>query len=146
MDAVSIISLGGTIISIVEIIAKSIKTLRKLQLQWQTADWTISCLLGQLGTLKLALNQINEWICSDLKAESQHQSLVDDLCTSLDCCRALISSLDSHISQLEWGEAHKLAFESRVKTILNDSLVRDFVMQLNGQSTALNLLLTALNW
>ena len=144
MEAVSIIGLAGSIINVVDVVTKSIKTLRKLQLQWQTADWTFTALLGQLSTLELALNQIKERIYFDINAEPQHQLLADGLCTSLNHYKTLISFLDFHISQLQWSKTSEIAFKSRVKAVLNDSRVKDCMMQLSYQSTALNLLLTAL--
>ena len=106
------IGLAGSVLGIVNVITKSIKILRKLQLQWQGADWTISSLLGQLSTLKLALTEITNWISLDLAADAQHHQLADGLCTSLDCCRTLTSFLDAHISQPNWDEADLLTFES----------------------------------
>ena len=146
MEVVSIIGLTGSVLGIVDVVAKSISMLRRLQLRWQAADWTVNSLLGQLDTLKLALSQISDWLSMDLAADPQHALLADGLCTSLDCCRTLTSFLASHISQLELGEADVLTFESRVKIVLNDSRFKECMTQLSNQSSALTLLLTALNW
>ena len=146
MEVISVIGLAGSVLGIVDVVTKSISTLKKLQQQWQSADWTINSLLGHLTTLKLALTQLTEWFSLDLAADSQHQLLADDLCTSLDCCRTLISSLDSHISQLERNEDKALTFESKMKVVLNDSYVKDCVAHLNNQSTALSLFFNVLSW
>ena len=146
MDVVSIIGLTASVLGIVDVVTKSISTLRRLQSQWQDADLTASSLLGQLGTLNLALTQISEWLSLDIAGDSQHHLLTDSLCTSIECCRTLTSFLNTHLSQLERSEGYVLSFESRVKIVFGDSRVKDCMTQLNNQSSALTLLLTALNW
>ena len=69
MDPISIIGLAGSIVSIVDVVTKSLKTLNELRLHRLEADLTLTLLITQLGTLKAALGQIAEWINSCLAAD-----------------------------------------------------------------------------
>ena len=146
MDPVSIIGLAGSVLGIVDVMTKSIAALKNLQTQWQVVDWTITSIIGHLTTLKAALNQISQWISTDLAAKPQHYQLVLDLGDALGSCKALILYIDSYLCKLEWNEDSSLTFQSRLRAVLNDGGVKDCVNHLNNQSNALNLLLTALNW
>ena len=146
MDPVAVISLAGSVFNIVDVVAKCLITLKNLQAQWQYADCTVTAIVGQLATLKAALNQISELISTDLGAEPQHYQLVLDLGEALESCKTLILFIDGHLSRLDWKDSDSLTYQSRLKAILGDKGVKDCVNHLHNQSSALNLLLTALNW
>ena len=146
MDGLSAISLAGSIVGIVDVATRSISALRKIQERWKAADLTVSVLIGQLTTLKAALNQISQWVSMRLTGSSQHHQLVIDLEAAIQSCRLLILLLDEHLNKLEWNASHRLDFESRVKTVLQDCNIKECANHLSNQSVALNLLLTALNW
>ena len=146
MDPVSIIGLAGSIVNIVDVIAKSIKALRDLQQRWKAADMTVNSLIGQLTTLRTALDQIQGWMSSSLSKQPQHGQLVADLSDSLECCRTLVTFMYDHLLQLDWTEADRLSFAGKIKAVFNDSGVQECTIHLDRQSNALTLLLTALNW
>ena len=145
MDPVSAIGLAGSIVGIIDVAARSISALRALQQRWKVADLTISLLISQLTTLRAALNQIKEWISTSLDA-SYHYQLVMDLGASLESCETLLLFIDGQLTQLDWDDSNTLSFESKIKAVLQDKTVRECATHLANQSTALNLLLTALNW
>ena len=146
MDPVSIVGLAGSVLGTIDIMTRSIISLRHLQQQWKGADLTVSLLIGQLATLKAALQQISHWISISLAAGPQYHQLVTDLDSALESCALLIVFIDNHLSRLEWNEANKLNFESRARAVLEDKSIKDCVGHLNNQANALNLLLTASNW
>ena len=146
MDPVTIIGLAGSVVSIVDIITKCIITLKNLQSQWQSADWTVTAIIGQLTTLKAALNQISEWIATDLATLPQHYQLVLDLEEALGSCKILIVFIDGRLNRLERTNDDSLTFQSRLKATLDEKGIQDSVNHLHNQSSALNLLLTALSW
>lgn len=145
MDPVSAIGLAGSIVGIIDVAARSISALRALQQRWKTADLTISLLISQLTTLRAALNQIKEWISTSLNA-NYHYQLVMDLGASLESCESLLLFIDGQLLHFDWNDNNALSFESRMKATLQDKTVRECATHLANQSTALNLLLTALNW
>jgi len=146
MEPLSIVGAVSSIVSIIDVATRCISSLRALQQRWTGADWTVNLLVGQLVTLKAALDQIREWSATNLSTEPQHHQLVMDLDTSLESCRLLISVIDSHVSSLEWDEADTLTFESKMKAVWKDQSIQNCMNHLHHQTAALNLLLTALNW
>lgn len=145
MDPVSAIGLAGSIVGIIDVAARSISALRALQQRWKAADLTISLLISQLTTLKAALNQIKEWISTSINA-NHHFQLVMDLGASLESCETLLLFIDGQLAHLEWEDNNALSFESKIKAVLHDKTIKECANHLANQSTALNLLLTALNW
>ena len=145
MDPVTVIGLAGSIVGIIDVAVRRISALRSLQRRWKAADLTISFLISQLITLKAALIEIEEWISTSLNIVEHHQ-LVMDLGASLDSCGALLLFIDGQLSHLEWSDSNSLSLESRIKAVLQDKTVKERATHLANQSTALNLLLTALNW
>lgn len=146
MDPLSIVGAASSIVSILDIAMRCIGSLRILQQRWYEADWTVSLLVGQLTTLKVALEQIHEWIASSLDPVPQHYQLVLDLDASLESCHLLVSIIDRHVSSLHWDHIDALTFASKAKTVWKDQSIQDCVNHLYHQTAALNLLLTAINW
>lgn len=139
MDPISAIGLVASIVGTIDVAARSISTLRALQHRWKATDLTISLLIGQLTTLKAALNQIREWTSTSLNA-THHYQLVLDLGTAVDSCETLLLFIDGQLARLDWNDNNK------IKAVLQDKTIRECVTHLANQSMALNLLLTALNW
>lgn len=145
MDPVSAIGLASSLLGIIDVAARSISALRALQQRWKVADLTISLLISQLTTLKATLNQIKEWISTSLNS-IQHYQLVIDLGASLESCETLLLFIDGQLSHLDFNDSNDLSIESKIKVALQDKAVKECATHLVNQSTALNLLLTALNW
>lgn len=131
---------------IVDILAKSVNFLLNLQTKYKQADLTISLLIGQLSTLKAALNQISEWITSSLIAVSQHEQLVLDLTISIEGCKVLVSALDDRINSFERNAAHTLNSLGKAQFLWEEKGTANYLNYLSNQISALNLLLTALQW
>lgn len=145
MDPVSAIGLAGSIVGIIDVATRTISALRALQQRWRVADLTISLLISQLTTLRAALNQIEEWISASLNP-IEHYQLVMDLEASLESCETLLLFIDGQLSHLDWKDSNGLSIESKMRVALQDKVVKECATHLANQSTALNLLLTALNW
>src|SRR5450432_3013783 len=60
MDPLTIIGTTGAIANIVDVICKTVKSLRDVHSIWKDADLTIINLIAQLSSLKAALNKISE--------------------------------------------------------------------------------------
>ena len=145
MEAIATIGFATAIIQTIDVVAQTINTLRKLQVRWKTTDFTITQLIGQLATLKAALNQISNWVSGNVGGPQNHQ-LTIDLEASIGSCHTLVSFMEDFLSHLGWDEGDNLSFQSKSKALLQDTRVRDCQSHLSHQAIALNLLLTALNW
>jgi hypothetical protein len=64
----------------------------------------------------------------------------------LKSCKLLIGFIDRHISQLDWNYDNALDYESRIRVVLEDKAIEKCLNQLNNQTHALNLVLTAFSW
>ena len=146
MDPVSVAGLTAALLGTVNTIAKSVGFLVNLQTKYKQADLTVSLLIGQLSTLKSALNQISEWVTVSLVAVSQHEQLVSDLTISVQGCRVLLLLLDDRINSFERNKANTLNFRDKARLLWTESDTSQYLTHLNNQITALNLLLTALQW
>ncbi len=91
MDAITILGTAGAVVNIIDIIGRSIKTLRDLHDRWEDADLIALNLITQLGALKAALSQISEWVSSDLAYHPHHYQLVMDLGSQLDVASCWLS-------------------------------------------------------
>jgi hypothetical protein len=146
MDPVSALGLVGAIIGVVDVISRNISSLIDLQSRYKSADLKVGLLIGQLSTLKAALKQIIELMNTSLVAVPQHQQLLHDLKTSLDCCEVVILVLDERLCCLQRREDSGLNVLNRVQFLWDEKSMTDYLNLLNNQINALNLLLTALQW
>jgi hypothetical protein len=146
MDPISATGLATSLISTVDIIARSVSFLLALQTRYRQADLTVSLLIGQLSTLKAALNQICEWIKTKLVAVPRHEQLVKDLNVSIEGCKVLLLVLDERIVSCERSEDDSLNAMGKARLLWAGSDIDQYLAQLNNHIIALNLLLTALQW
>jgi hypothetical protein len=143
MDPITIIGTASSVASIVEVIAKTIGSLRALHDRWNGADLTILNLISQLSALRAALNKISEWITSDLSSNPQHHQLVIDLEDSVACCSMLIKFMDTQLSKLDWTAESTLDLGSRIRVVFEDKGSKEFQINIQRQTSALTLLLAA---
>lgn len=143
----SAIGLVGSLVGISDIIAKSLRRLIDLQSRYRSASLVVSLLIGQLTTLKAAVNQITEWVGSSLLNKPKNEQVVADLKTSSESCKLLILVLEERISQLERDDiSGNLNVKGKIGFLWEESDLKEFSNHLNNQANALNLLLTALHW
>ena len=143
-DIISIIGTAGAIANIIDVLAKTVSTLRDLHNQWKEADFTLFNLIAQLTALKAALNKIGEWMDTD-SVEPHHQ-LVMDLDISISCCRMLITKMNSQISKLHPSPGNTLNSQGKMKLMLKNGTLEELQKMVERQTNALTLLLTACNW
>ena len=146
MEAIASISFATSIIQTIDVVVRTIDSLRKLQVRWKSMDFTVAQLIGHLATLKAALNQISNWVSGNAGRCPQNDQLTTDLEASMESCHTLLSFMEDFLSNLCWNECDNLTFESKARALLQDAKVKECQSHLSHQATALNLLLTALNW
>ena len=146
MDPLTIVGVFGAIVGIIDVITRSVRSLCNIQAKLRGTDLTISLLTGQLSTLKAALSQINEWINTSLVTVQKHQRLVLDLKVSLESCSVVIQLLGDRIRQFEQIEGSTICTQGRILYLWGQTGITEYLNHLNNQTSALNLLLTALQW
>lgn len=146
MDPVSAIGLVGSIIGVVDVISRNISFSMDLQSRYKIADLKVDLFIGQLSTPRAVLKQIVELMNTSLVTVPQHQQLMHDLKTSLDCCEVLILVLDERFGSLQRSEDNGLNALSKAQFVWDEKSMTNYLDLLNNQINALNLLLTALQW
>lgn len=142
-DPLVIIGAAASVVSIIDVLARSISTVRELRDQWKDADFTILNLVAQLTALKAALTKIKEWTDTEL-AEAHHQ-LIMDIDDSVACCRILVGKVDTLLSELQQKPNGTLDWLARAKLLLGSKSMDDLQKMIERQTCALTLLLTACN-
>ncbi|KAI1378831.1 hypothetical protein F4677DRAFT_443316 [Hypoxylon crocopeplum] len=145
MDPVSVIGLTGAIIGIVDVVTRSVKLLSDLKSRYNIIDLKINLLIGQLSTLRAALNQIDD-LASSYLATTRHEQLYSDVSVSLQGCEAIIFVLNDRLTQMERNDYNRLTKGSKAYFLWDESTISEYLVLINNQINALNLLLTALQW
>lgn len=144
-DPFSIIGTVASVGNIIELLGKSINTIRELQTKWQDADLISLSLASQMGVLRAALIKIQDWIEAD-PSEAHHQ-LIMDLDSSLLCCKTLVGKIDGQLSTLQQNSSDgSLATASKIKLILGSHDIEGLQKMIERQTNTLTLLLTACTW
>ena len=143
-DPISIIGTFGAVANIIDVVGKTISTIRELRDEWKEADLTFLSLAAQLTALKAALTKIKEW--TDNELSDAHHQLVMDLDVSMSCCRMLIGKINTLLSKLYQTADETLDFSSKVKLVFGSKNIDDVQKLIEQQTSALTLLLTACNW
>ena len=143
-DPISIIGTFGAVANIIEVVSKTISTIREIRDEWNEADLTFLSLAAQLTALKAALTKIKEW--TDNEFGDPHHQLVMDLDVSMSCCRMLIGKIDILLSELHQTANKTLDFSSKVKLVFGSKTIDDVQKLIEQQTSALTLLLTVCNW
>lgn len=145
MDPVSAIGLVGSVVGIIDVITKSVAYLSGLHSSYKIADLKVRLLIGQLSTLKAALDQVANLINSRPNIPRDHK-LVSDLSIALTCVEAVIFAVDDQLSDLQRNGNQGLNTLSKVGFVWDEQTINDYLSLLNNQVNALNLFLTALQW
>lgn len=148
MDPISALGLAGTLLKISGGVVSALQNLVKLQSKYRSSSLVVSLLIGQLTTLKAALNQITEWAGGSLVGIDLHEQFVTDVQVSLESCHILILVLEQKIEKLgqEQDDGRGLSIKGKVGFLFGEEGLNEFTNHLNNQVNALNLLLTAFHW
>ncbi|KAI0430048.1 hypothetical protein F5Y09DRAFT_342045 [Xylaria sp. FL1042] len=145
MDPVSVIGIGGFVITLIDALGKTIEFLHGMHGRWQDAELFLLSLSTQLGALKAALAGIQSWLASE--TVGMHYLLQMELDSSATCCQLLIKKVDAFVRGVQrddvaGGSSH-LNFMSRAKMALSGSSMEDVLRMIDRQTNSMNLLLTA---
>ncbi|KAM0317878.1 hypothetical protein ACHAO8_002132 [Botrytis cinerea] len=142
MDPVSIFGLTGSVLTAGKVVMNLIASLNTLKSKYESADLMAILLIGQLTTIKTALNEVSNWIATSLHGFDKHDQLIINLESSLESCHVFILMLDNRIIQLDrTGIDRKL--KRKTKLHWNESEIKELNSHLNSQVNALHLLLIA---
>ncbi|KAF2002478.1 hypothetical protein P154DRAFT_574048 [Amniculicola lignicola CBS 123094] len=143
-EPLTIIGAMGAIGSIIDVVAKSLKSLDIIRNKWGNLDLTVLSIHSQLTALRAALTKIQEWMAQDL--QGAHNQLIMDMDVSLSCCRLLTAKIEEVLSRVDHGlVTSPLNSSQKLKMLYTEGKIDDIEKMLNRQVSALTLLLTACN-
>jgi len=142
-DPISIFGAAASVISIIDVLARTIGTIHSLMGQWNDADLALLSLTSQLAALRAALEKIKEWMEDGI--DELHHQLVLDLGTSINCCQMLASKIYSELAELQKSPSGSLATAAKAKFLLKSNGMTELQSMIDRQTSSLTLLLTACN-
>lgn len=143
-DPLTIIGAAASVSSIVDLLGKTVSTLRALHSRWKEADFTFISLIAQLIALKAALSKLQEWMDTDV--DEPHHQLVMDLEASVTCCRMLVRRIDTEVEDLRQKSGTELDVQSKIRLLIKNGTLEELQKMVDRQTSALTLLLTISNW
>ena len=97
-DPITILGAASAVLTIINLLAKTIRSVSELRSKWNMADLTVSTFEIQLTALNFALTEIRKW--ADRNSEDPHYQLAMDLNHCLSYYRLLITVIDGEIANL----------------------------------------------
>lgn len=120
MDPVSILTLTGTVFTTGKFITSLITNLVKLKSKYKSASLMASHLIGQLTTIKAALDEVSNWIATSLQGADRNEQLIFNLESSLESCHVFLLMLEDHITRLDQNGIDR-QLKGKVKLLWNES-------------------------
>ena len=146
MEPLLAIGLTASLVGTVNIITRGINSMRGLQSRYKHAELSLKLFIVQFSTLRAALNQVHTWITTSLSTIPEHEQVVCDLNTAIEGCHVLLLVLDDRITSFEKKDDDSLTILDKARFLWAEHESNQYLPQLNNQISALNLLLTALQW
>ena len=142
-----VVGVVGSIVGIVDVIARSTSALIKLNHELRQADTSLLTMIGELGTTKAALEQLGQLVSAvNPECPGSYQFEID-LGYALTAAKGLVTIIDEKISSLARSDANtdRLKFEGRVRLVLTSAGFEQSLVRLGRLLNAMNVLITAFN-
>jgi len=144
MDPISFLGALSAAGTIVAAITKCAHTLAQLRSRFQEADITLRLLLAELSAVKAALVQVEDWANYNSTNGPVQEELAIGFSDSLEGCQLAMDLLGEEVTRLATCFANSEDdFGARMRTVWNESSMKDHQQRLHGQIAALQLLLQA---
>lgn len=149
MDPVSIVGLVGSIVSIADVLTKSIRKLSDLRSRYHNAPVQITTLIGHLYLIQSTIDELTRWKSRILVHDPRYRQLALQIDTSLDCFCPLITSLHQYLSELDvssTSDLNSMNLRSRISYMWNERDMAVYINLIDRQANALSLFLQAIQW
>ncbi|VUC36686.1 unnamed protein product [Clonostachys rosea] len=147
MDPITIVGLIGSVVSIGDVVAKSIRKLSELRSRYHNAPFQITTLVGQLYIIQAAVGQLMQWKSSAFLNESRYLELASQIEASLDSFCPLILALEQYLDKFDAvSDSDSLHMQDRLEFMWNEKDIDVYLNMVDRQVNALNLFLQAIQW
>ncbi|RDW92986.1 guanine nucleotide-binding protein subunit alpha [Aspergillus mulundensis] len=145
MDPISILGAVGSILGIMDVVTRSIKTLNDFQGRYATVSFRTRIVIGHLSTLNAALGQIKELLplIGANQPTGDDPQISTDVAISLGCCEEIMQFIDQRLAQVRMRQDEPSMLD-KMGILWNESETVEFQALLNNQVNAMTLLLSAL--
>ncbi|TGO14489.1 hypothetical protein BTUL_0052g00270 [Botrytis tulipae] len=137
MDPVSILTLTGSVFTTGKFITSLITHLVTLKSKYKSASLMASHLIGQLTTIKAALDEVSNWIATSLQGADRNEQLIFNLESSLESCHVFLLMLEDHITRLDQNGIDR-QLKGKVKLLWKESEIKELNNYLSSQISALH--------
>jgi len=142
-DPITILGAASAVVTIIDLLAKTIRSVSELRSKWNMADLTVSTFEMQLTGLNFALTEIRKW--ADCNSEDPHYQLSMDLDHCLSHCRLLIAVIDREIADLRTSEDSQHDVAARIRILFKTQGMSEAQKMIEHVSSTLGLILGACN-
>ena len=144
MDPVSFIGTLAAAGAIAGSITEAANALARLRGRLKEADTILRLLLAELSAVKAALQQIEDWAKYNSSNGQVQEELAIAFSMSLEGCQISVELLGEEVTRLsgDFGSSED-DFRARMRTVWNESRMREHQQRLHGQISALQFLLQA---
>jgi len=142
-DPITILGAASAVVTIIDLLAKTIRSVSELRSKWSMADLTVSTFEMQLTGLNFALTEIRKW--ADCNSEDPHYQLSMDLDHCLSHCRLLIEVIDREIADLRTSEDSQHDVAARIRILFKTQGMSEAQEMIKHVSSTLGLILGACN-
>lgn len=142
-DPVTILGAASAVVSVINLLTKTIRGISELRSKWNIADLTVSTFEMQLTGLNFALTEIRGW--ADRNSEDPYYQLPMDLDHCLSHCRLLIGIIDAEIAALRTNEDDQLDIAGRIRILFKTQGLSEAQNMIEHVTRTLGLILGACN-
>ncbi|KAK1751560.1 ankyrin repeat-containing domain protein [Echria macrotheca] len=142
-DPITILGAASAVLAIIDVLAKTIRSVSELRSKWNLADLTVSTFEMQLTGLNFALTEIKRW--ADRNSEDPHYQLAMDIDRCLSHCRLLIAVIDGEIANLRTSEGSPLDVAARIRILFKTQGMSEAQEMIKHVTNTLGLILGACN-
>jgi hypothetical protein len=147
METASVIALVGSAVKLGDAVLRTSIRLSSLISRYRKVDLFVTLLVGQLYTVRTALNQLSTLEQTSITSTaSSNPEWLAGLTTARDGCSELITLLDEQLDRLEKSENGGLNVGSKILYLWKGAEMKEFLDRLFHQVNALNLLLNVIRW
>lgn len=149
MDPVSVVGLVGSIISIADVVAKSIRKLSDLRTADRNAPLQVTTLIGQLYIIQAVIAELTRWKSTHSVNDPRYNHLATQIDKSLECFCPMITTLEQYLDNLEVfliSNNETPDLHDRLSYLWNERDVATYTTLVDRQVNALSLFLQAVQW
>lgn len=145
------LSITASVMTIMDVCFKATKTLTRIRDKFHVASWTLVAICSKAAIISASLAQLQNLLTDDVdiivtRFETRPQILV--ACdTALTGCMMLFSCLEEEIRKFEnvaAAQYGRLGWKDKARVAWKEDIMVTHLQHLNGQETALSLLLQLL--